>query len=186
MVEFMSYFAQTLKNLRQQQELSMQELSDKSGVSKSMICKIEHDEVQPTLDVAARVAKALGKTLSEMLHATQATQVVYLPRQEQGVWEDAQHIKRRNISPVFEGLKIEWLEVELPVDASIQKCVQINAIGTEKFILVIKGILVVKVQDNTYKLKKGDSLYFDNSYHHEFHNGGKDTVHYYVVVKHGK
>src|ERR1700719_4409061 len=104
----MSYFAKSLKKLRQQFELTMQTLADKAAVSKSMISKIERDEVQPTIDVAARLAKALGKTLSEMLHAPQTTNVVFLPRQQQAIWEDAEHIKRRNISPVFEGLKIEW------------------------------------------------------------------------------
>src|SRR5690348_1290961 len=118
----MTYFAEKLKKLRTDSGLTMDALATASNVSKSMISKIERDEVQPTIDVASRIAKAFGKTLSEMLHVTQQTQVVFLPKAEQSIWEDAQHIKRRNISPVFEGLKIEWLQVELPPDASLLKC----------------------------------------------------------------
>jgi transcriptional regulator with XRE-family HTH domain len=181
----MSYFAERLKNLRMQLGLSMQALADEAKVSKSMISKIERDEVQPTIDVAARLSNALGKTLSEMLHATQSTQAVYLSKDKQAVWEDSQHVKRRNISPVFEGLKIEWLQVELPAKAGIVKCMPVNKQGEEKFILVTKGTLEVKVNHNTYKLKKGDSLYFDATYAHDFANTGKDTVEYYIVIKHG-
>ncbi len=54
----MTYFAESLKNLRLKKNLSMQELADSAGVSKSMISKIERDTVQPTLDVAARLSKA--------------------------------------------------------------------------------------------------------------------------------
>lgn len=181
----MTHFAEFLKDLRQQQGLSMQALADKAKVSKSMISKIERDEVQPTLDVAARLAKALGKTLSEMLHAAQAQQVVFLPQKQQAIWEDAQHIKRRNISPVFEGLKIEWLQVELPAGTTIQKCVALNTQGTEKYILVIKGILEITVNAESFQLHPGDSLYFDASCPHEFLNNGKETLVFYTVIRHG-
>jgi transcriptional regulator with XRE-family HTH domain len=180
----MSYFAESLKTLRQQADLSMQVLADKAGVSKSMISKIERDEVQPTLDVAARLSKALGKTLSEMLHAPQATQVVYLARHEQAVWEDVQGIKRQNISPVFEGLKTEWLLVEMPRGTSIQKCMAINSIGAEKYILVKQGTLEVKIEQQIFQLQEGDSLYFDANCLHEFHNIGKEALVYYAVLKH--
>jgi transcriptional regulator with XRE-family HTH domain len=74
----MSYFAKQLKTLRTQKNWSMQELSDSAGVSKSMICKIENEEVQPTIDVAARLAKALKVTISEMLHSTNEDEVIHL------------------------------------------------------------------------------------------------------------
>lgn len=181
----MSYFAESLKKQRLQLALTMQELADKASVSKSMISKIERDEVQPTLDIAARLAKALNKTLSEMLHAPQMMQVVFLPKSEQAVWKDAQNIVRRNISPIFEGLKTEWLQVELPPDTSILKCISSNVQGVEKYILVTKGMLEIKINQHVFRLTKGDSLYFNASANHEFFNVGKETVEYYIVIKHG-
>src|SRR3989338_6276016 len=180
----MTYFAERLKKLRTESGFTMDALAKAANVSKSMICKIEKDEAQPTIDVAARLAKALGKTLSEMLHVTQPTQVVLLSKDEQALWEDAQSIKRRNISPVFEGLKIEWLQVELPPHTSILKCLPTAAQNIEKYILVTKGTLEVKINQQSYLLKKGDSLYFEASCEHEFNNLGKDSVEYYIVIKH--
>jgi transcriptional regulator with XRE-family HTH domain len=181
----MTYFATRLKNLRQNQNLSMQDLADKASVSKSMISKIERDEVQPTLDVAARLAKALGKTLADMLHAVQTTQVVHLPRKDQAVWEDVDHIKRRSISPVFEGLKMEWVEVTLPVGKSVLRCVSLNNQGLEKFILVVKGVLEVKLNEEVYQLLEGDSLYIGGNCPHDFHNPTNEPIVYYVIVKYG-
>lgn len=180
----MDHFSERLKKLRTVSGFSMQDLAEKANVSKSMISKIERNEVQPTLDVAHRLSKALGKTLSEMLHAVQATQVVFLPRAEQAVWEDAQHIKRRNISPVFEGLKIEWLHVELPPGISIIKSLTNTASGEKKYILAIKGILEVRINQKTYRLKKGDSIYFEADSPHEFTNPGKEPVEFYIIIKH--
>ncbi len=180
----MSYFAERLKNLRLESGLSMQALADESKVCKSMICKIERNETQPTLDVAGKLAKALGKTLSEMLHASQMMQVVLLTRNEQAVWEDAKHIVRRNISPVFEGLKIEWLQVELPPKTVILKSLSCTTTGGEKYILVTKGSLQMTINQKVYQLNKGDSIYFDSNCPHEFYNPGKTGMEYYVVIKH--
>jgi transcriptional regulator with XRE-family HTH domain len=180
----MSFFAERLKDLRTEKDLSMQALAELAHVSKSMICKIERDEVQPTLDVAAKLAHALGKTLSEMLHATQPVQVVYLPKDEQATWEDSRHVKRRNISPVFEGLKLEWIHVEFPPGASIVKTPSDYTAGEEKYILVIKGALEVKINEQIYRLKKGDSLYFDAKCTHTFTNPGKDSSEYFAVINH--
>lgn len=180
----MNYFSQSLKNLRTQHGLTMQELADKADVSKSMICKIEREEVQPTIDVAARLAKALDTTLSQMLHAQQFTKIIHLPKDKQAIWEDAHKIIRRNISPVIEGLKIEWLHIELPPHTLIN-CLPINKNGVEKYILVTKGTLEVKVATEVYRLKKGDSLYFDAAYVHEINNPSKDPTEYNIVIKQG-
>lgn len=180
----MTYFAERLKKLRLESGLSMQALADESNVCKSMICKIERNETQPTLDVAGRLAKALGKTLSEMLHAPQVTSVIHLTKDEQAVWEDVHRIKRRNISPVFEGLKIEWLQVELPAGTSIVKSLPGSSAGGQKFILVTKGTLGININKHEYLGKKGDSFYFDSGSPHDFFNPGKDTAEFYVVIRH--
>lgn len=179
----MSYFAERLKALRLQNSLSMQDLADQAKVSKSMICKIEKEEVQPTIDVAARLARALGKTLSEMLHAAQLPKVVHLTKEDQAIWEDSSHIKRRNISPVFEGLKVEWVLVTLPPKTNII-CTTNNTFKGEKILLIVKGTLELRINQQVYKLKKGDSFYFDARFPHDFVNQSKEEVEYYVVLKH--
>lgn len=180
----MSYFAEKLKKIRTSAGLSMDMLAKAANVSKSMICKIERDEVQPTIDTAARLSKALGKTLSEMLHEAQTTQVVHLQREDQATWADAENIKRRNISPVFEGLKVEWLEVTLPAKMNIAKNMVPGQYGAEKFILMIRGVMDILIEDKTYHLKKGDSLYFKADVTHTFSNPGKEACEFYIVIKH--
>lgn len=179
----MSFFAERLKALRTQSSLSMQELADKASVSKSMICKIENGEVQPTLDVAAKLARAFGKTLSEMLHAPQSPKVVHLTKDDQAVWEDASHIKRRNISPVFEGLKLEWLHVTQPAKTTLA-CKTNTVFKGDKYLMVAKGSLEMRINEQTYRLKKGDSIYFDAGCQHDFINTSKEDVEYYIVQRH--
>lgn len=180
----MNYFAEQLKLLRTKHGLTMQNLADNARVSKSTISMIEQGSTRPTIDVAARLANALRKPLSEMLHPHQSTRTILIPHNEQAVWEDAQHITRRNISPIFSGLKLEWLQVELP-PGSVIDVLPIYAPGTEKCILVINGIFEITIRDKVYRLKKGDSIYFEPDCPHAFRNPGNSTGKYYIVTKHG-
>lgn len=178
----MSHFATQLKTLRAQKQWSMQDLADQAKVSKSMICKIEHEEVQPTIDVAARLAVAFGKTLSEMLHESSPNPAVLLTSQEQPVWIDGSQIKRRNISPVIAGAKVEWLQVTLPPHAAIEKCTAISK-KEFKYLLVTKGTLEFRHIQQRYHLKKGDSLSFDASIDHDIINSTDEDVEYYLVIQ---
>lgn len=181
----MTYFAESLKKLRKEAGLSMQKLADHANVCKSMICKIERNEVQPTLDVAGRLAKALGKTLSELLHAPQGSKAIHLTPQEQAVWEDTHNIKRRNISPVLQGLKTEWLQVTMPPGIKFDKTMQIHAIGIEKYILVKQGRLNIQINETEYQLNKDDSFYFEANQPHAFHNPATEPCEFFILIKHG-
>ncbi len=57
----------TLQALRQTQGLSLDELSRRAGVSKSMLSQIERNQANPTVAVVWRLANALRVEMSELL-----------------------------------------------------------------------------------------------------------------------
>ncbi|MBT9494142.1 MAG: helix-turn-helix transcriptional regulator [Paucibacter sp.] len=59
----------TLQALRQAQALSLDELSRRAGVSKSMLSQIERNQANPTVAVVWRLANALRVEMSELLGA---------------------------------------------------------------------------------------------------------------------
>ena len=98
----MSIFSNKLNILRKSKSLSMQALSDSANVSISMISKLERDQVQPTLDVALRLAEALGTTLSAMLEEDKRNPVFVLPYADQTQYIDPEnHVVRRVLTPSF-------------------------------------------------------------------------------------
>ncbi len=179
----MNIFAEQLKQLRLERNYSMQTLADLAKVSKSMISKIERGEVQPTLDIATRLAQAFGKSLSSMLDSIAEVNVVKLSRDEQSVWEDpATHSLRRVISPPFPEGKIEWLEVTTPPQIKIQ--LSPLAKGSEKYMLMIEGSITLEVAGQLYELNVSDSCYFACHYPHAFINATEKNARYYLIIKH--
>ena len=52
----------------------MQELANRAGISKAMIGRIEKGDVSATANILAKLANALGLTLSMLLARTEADQ----------------------------------------------------------------------------------------------------------------
>ena len=55
-----------VKAYRINKNISLSELSDRSGVSKGMLSQVENGTVNPTIATAWKIANALGFTLHEL------------------------------------------------------------------------------------------------------------------------
>ena len=64
-----------LAALRERQGLSLDELSRRAGVSKSMLSQIERAQANPTVAVVWRLAQALGVPLADLLQSADAPAV---------------------------------------------------------------------------------------------------------------
>src|SRR4051794_113834 len=64
-----THFGEILKRLRQEAGLSQAGLAAAAGIHTRQITRYESDEQQPALDVAKRLAQALGVTLDELAGA---------------------------------------------------------------------------------------------------------------------
>lgn len=180
----MNIFAQQLKQLRIKHGYSMQVLADAAKVSKSMISKIERHEVQPTLDVALRLAQALGKNLSTMLETCEEETIMIIPKGKHSIWEDpVSHLQRKVLSPPFPSSKLEWIEAILPAKAGIELSAMPQ--DSEKYLLVTRGILTIELMHQQYPLHSGDSCYFAAHYPHALKNLGDKPTQYYLIIKHG-
>ncbi|MBA2442028.1 MAG: helix-turn-helix transcriptional regulator, partial [Rubrobacter sp.] len=69
-----------VRGLRRGARMTLEELSERAGVSRAMVSKVERGEKNPTLVVAAKVAEGLGVTLSRLIEAGDERRVVVVPR----------------------------------------------------------------------------------------------------------
>ncbi len=74
----------TIQRLRKAYNMSLGDLSEHSGVAKSIISQIERNETNPTLSTVYRLSKALDTTIDEVLR-TEGLQPVLEHQQRSGV-----------------------------------------------------------------------------------------------------
>ena len=59
-------FAENLKSIRKERNLSQEELADKVGVTRQTINMIEKGNYNPSLNLCIAICRALNKTLDEI------------------------------------------------------------------------------------------------------------------------
>jgi transcriptional regulator with XRE-family HTH domain len=62
-----SAFAEVIRRRREQKGLSQEALAEGAGVHHTYVGLVERGKRKPTLDVAARLASALGRKLSTLI-----------------------------------------------------------------------------------------------------------------------
>jgi transcriptional regulator with XRE-family HTH domain len=176
-------FAAMLRQLRTSRELSLQDLSERAQVSRSMISKIEREDVQPSLDVAVRLADALGTRLNAMIRSDSYARVVKLERDRQLVIRDPRNRwERRQLSPSFTASRIEVLRGKLAPHQDTGKSVS-HPQRAEEYISVLRGRMNVRLDGHLVELEEGDSLFFEGDQGHVLENPGNVEVDYVVVIK---
>jgi transcriptional regulator with XRE-family HTH domain len=165
---------------RHERGWSTQELALRSGVSRSMISKIEREEVQPTAVLLGRLSGALGLTLSDLLVRAETQGQLVSRADEQPVWTDPEsRYRRKAVSPAGASI-IQVVEVELPPGAHVPYPAESYRFVDHQ-ILVLNGTLTFVEGDTVHTLEAGDCLQLGAPTNCAYRNDG-DTVSRYLVV----
>ena len=175
-------FIKNLIRIRKEKKLSLQDVANLSGVSKSMLSKIEREEKNPTLQIAAQIAEGLGTTLSAMLATAEQKAVVLIKPEQRVIYRDeASGFERQLLSPAFSTKGIEFILNKVPMGGA-PAYFPPHKTGVKEYLVVTQGSMSAELGDTRYLLSEGDSLYFEADIQHRFINTGKTECRYYLVI----
>lgn len=179
--------APTLKRLRAAAQLTLQQLSERSGVSVSTLSKIENGQLSPTYEKIAALASGLGVEVGELF----------------GQFPKQTPLGRRSITRAGGGAvhetdqyRYEAVNADLPnkrfvplvttiKSRSIQQFGGLSRHDGEEFIYVLEGEVTVHTDFYTpLTLSKGDSCYFDSAMGHACISGGEEDARVLWVCSH--
>jgi transcriptional regulator with XRE-family HTH domain len=177
----MSY-AQNLARIRKEKNMSLQDVANASGVSKSMLSKIEREEKNPTLQVAAQIAEGLGTTLSAMLgESEKQVSLLIHPKDRLIFKDDVSGFERHLLSPSFTTKGIEFLYNIIPAKQE-SAYFPPHRNGVKEYLVVANGEMTVELDDKRFKLEANDALYFEANVKHKFINTSSERCIYYLVI----
>ncbi|MGX9430535.1 MULTISPECIES: helix-turn-helix domain-containing protein [Bradyrhizobium] len=178
----LSVLAEEIRHFRKKNNFSLEQLAEASGVSRSMISKIERCETVPSTVILSKLAEALGVTFSQLMAPAVEREIVHIPAARQPILRDEESgFLRRCISPVLPGRGIDWVLNTLPPEADTGNFVA-HRRGVEEYIFVLRGRMRVSIGDQRVNLNQGDSLYFQADADHSFLNLGKTPCEYFLVI----
>lgn len=116
--------AQRLADLRQQRAWSLEELAQRTGLSRATLSRVERAETSPTASLLNRLCAAYGLTMSRLLSEIEDEPPELLRPQQQPVWVDrASGFHRRSVSPPLRCIRLNLSKPgSMPARRSITTC----------------------------------------------------------------
>jgi len=169
-----------IRNLRKARRMTLADLAAATGLTESMMSKIENFRVTPSLPAVSAVAAALGTTLAELFHGLDAHPQITIVR------EGERRMLRRDESPwtyfslVAERAdrKVDPFLVEIPPGRQRE---QIDAHEGDEFMFLLEGSLDFVYGGKIHALRAGDSVYHDGNVRHNLVNTSDATARLLVI-----
>jgi transcriptional regulator with XRE-family HTH domain len=161
--------------------MTLDDLAEASGVSRSMISEMERGNRIPTVLVLDRIATGLGTSVARLLREETTARRMVLRHATQDVARDPSGWERRILSPVLPGVEFEFMRTTIApgVDAGV---FEPHARGSREYVAVESGTLRLTLDDEEAVLGAGDSVYYGGDCHHGFANPGTQACVYYLVM----
>jgi transcriptional regulator with XRE-family HTH domain len=177
----MTAFGERIRLERVQRRLSLEQVAERAGVSRSMLSAVERGLKVPTVLVLDRIATALDTSIARLLGEEHAARVIPLRKADQDVVRDPSGWERRILSPVLPGVEFEFMRttIEAGVDAG---AFSPHALGSREYVAIERGTLRLTIDCLVYLLNSGDSIYHAGDCLHSFANPGKKPCVYYLAI----
>ena len=166
---------------RQARGWTLDQLAERSGVSRAMISKIERRESSPTAAILVRLASAFDLTIAALLAEAEAPAERLVRAADQPLWRDPASGYRRRQLFQRPDHPVELVRVELPPGARVGFPTASYA-RIRQVVWVLLGELVVIEGDERSELGPGDCLGFGAPTDAVFANETASTCVYLVAV----
>jgi len=184
-MEIDALLAARVRDLRKARSLTLEQLADQSGVSRSMISLIERQETSPTAAVLNKLADALGVSLPALFaaDAAHADPQPLSRRADQPVWTDpASGYVRRHLSPAGVDSPIELVEVVFPAGETVVFDNPVRKRGIHQQLWVLEGAMDITLGAQTWHTAAGDCLAMELGARISFHNPTSEPARYVLAL----
>lgn len=168
-----------LKAIRKEKGMSMDEVAEQSGVSKSMLGQIERGEANPTIGTLGKIVSGLRVELSDLTR-TPGIGVYEVSREKLIPTKEVPgHYAVYTYFPFEKDRPFEIYEIEIEPGACYVSGA--HGQGTFEYIVVHQGELRVEIDNATYYVKKDDAISIGTAVKHTYWNKGSEKLKFSTV-----
>lgn len=172
----------TIQRLRKAYNMSLGDLSEQSGVAKSIISQIERNETNPTLSTVYRLSRALDTTIDEVLR-TESLPVILEHQAKSGVpiLESQDGLCRLAIAGPLNLVElVQWYDFRAKPQGVLES--DPHPPGTVEHLYMLAGEIEVTAGEEIRRVKSGETLRFRGDLPHRIVNVGQSEAHATMVL----
>lgn len=166
--------AENMKAYRKANKLSLDKVSELTGVSKTMLGQVERGESIPTITTMWKIANGLKVSFTSLIKES-TNEVTVISKND--LLELTENEGRYKVYPYFpfeNNKQFEIYMVEIEPGGYFEADPHHD--GTEEYITVFDGLLELTIVGQTYLLEKDYSIRFKANCKHAYHNPGNELT----------
>ena len=155
------YIGSKIKRLRLSNQLTLEELANRSELTKGFLSQLERDLTSPSIATLENILEALGTNLKDFFSEDEDEQIVFSKDDFfENTYDD---YKISYIIPNSQKNEMEPILIELKED---KKSMEIDPHDGEEFGYVIQGKVTLVNGEEEYDVKKGETFYLKGNLPH--------------------
>lgn len=160
-----------IRQMRNQKNLTQEELADRCELTKGYISQLENDLNSPSIATLTDILAALGSNLSEFFREEPEEKIVF--SKSEFIEKDSDGVLWHWLIPNAQKNMMEPVLVEL--DEGAETTINMPHEG-EEFGYVLEGKIVVVLGNTHHVCKKGEAFYYSAKKPHSILNKGKSKA----------
>lgn len=178
--------SQRIKQQRKTLGLTLDQVAGRTGLTQSVLSKIENFRVTPSLPALVKITEALETTVSELTKGlNERPDITITHRGEGGTIErdtDEPSAIYKSLTHQRAG-SLNSLLIALPPSAAVAEAMSHEG---EEVLYVLDGKILFEYGEERYPLQKGDSAYFNAGIPHRATNPYKESAEIHCVFNANK
>jgi Predicted transcriptional regulators len=157
-----------VKSIRELQQLTIQDLAERSGLSIESIEHIESNMDIPSLAPLIKISRALGVRLGTFMDDHEELgPVITRKKSTADSMKVNKNMTYNSLSHDKSGRHMEPFLID--IDTAEKSGFVLSTHEGEEFIYVLEGSVEINYGKDTYVLEEGDSIYYDSIVEHHVH-----------------
>jgi len=159
--------SQKIKSLRKQQDLTLKDLGQKSGLSVSFLSQVENGSTSLAIVSLKKIADALNVPIAYFFNEYEEHNYVVKSEDHKTFKIEGTPSEFVRVSGDFPNRTMETIIVTLMPESAHGS---IMTHPGEEFVYVLEGVVIVTIDKKEYLLKAGDSIHYPSTTPHVWQN----------------
>ncbi|MDD7403870.1 MAG: XRE family transcriptional regulator [Butyribacter sp.] len=163
-----------LKRIRKAKGMSLDVVSEQTGVSKSMLATIEKGEANPSIGVLGKIMSGLRVELPDLTQAPQGDSYLVELDKVEPTKNVAGQYKVWTCFPIADNRTVEIYRIEIEPGGIYES--GSHGERTKEYIAMIRGELSIRLEDGIHIVKEDNFFRFESDQPHTYFNTGTEPI----------
>ncbi len=172
-----------VRKLRKQKEMTIEELSEKSGFTASYISQVERSLIEPSLTALTKICKVLNVPAYYFLDESNDV-IVTRKEERQKLIIPGNNKELEYVVPLSDEFKnkIKMSIYRFDLYPGMWDNDKFSIIDSDKCVIILKGKLIINFTDYNEIIDEGDSIYICSNIPHKLFNPSDEKTEMLCIV----